>query len=264
MKKQETVFYDDDFYSDRNKETEYSSKAILCIIKEFFGSIGSVADFGGVGTFLKTAHGVFGINWDHIALFEGDYIKTQWLQVPYSCYNPVNLEERIMTDRKYDLCICLEVAEHLSEKRANSFVADLCEISDLILFSAAVKGQGGIHHVNEQELKYWIDKFSILNYRAFDIIRPRIQYDEKILWWYRQNCIVFININSIFYNDIMKKAMWQEPLNFVSYDMFRDKSKIMDTFGKTLTFRVLYKIYRTLVNLKECFPVEFKTVAKSC
>ena len=61
--------------------------------------------------------------------------------------------------RRFDLVNCLEVAEHLDASRADSFVDDLCALGDVVVFSAAIPGQGGTHHVNEQFQSYWQERF---------------------------------------------------------------------------------------------------------
>ena len=43
---------------------------------------------------------------------------------------------------------------------ADVFVDSLCRHGELIIFSAAVPGQGGERHVNEQPLEYWREKFA--------------------------------------------------------------------------------------------------------
>lgn len=62
---------------------------------------------------------------------------------------------------KYDLGICLEVAEHLQAEFADNLVFNVANSSDLILWSAAKPGQGGLHHYNCQEMQYWLDKFAV-------------------------------------------------------------------------------------------------------
>lgn len=47
---------------------------------------------------------------------------------------------------KFDLCLCLEVAEHLRPNRAEGLVKMLCNLSDRVLFSAAIPYQGGKGH----------------------------------------------------------------------------------------------------------------------
>ena len=86
-----------------------------------------------------------------------------------------DLENNIQIESKFDLAITLEVAEHLSEIRADSFIDDLCALSDLILFSAAIPDQGGRHHINEQWQSYWEPKrFKQRGYHVYDIVRWKI------------------------------------------------------------------------------------------
>jgi len=91
----------------------------------------------------------------------------------------------------FDLCMSLEVAEHIDPPNANAFVAFLTSLSDAVLFSAAIPGQGGTGHVNEQQLSYWAAKFMALGYSIFDVVRPRIWDNETVRWNYRQNMVLF-------------------------------------------------------------------------
>lgn len=60
---------------------------------------------------------------------------------------------------KTDLCMSLEVAEHIEPEYADQYIDNLCTLSDRILLTAAPPDQGGHHHVNCQPKTYWIDKF---------------------------------------------------------------------------------------------------------
>lgn len=64
-------------------------------------------------------------------------------------FRAVDLEQLTTLEGTYSLCIFLEVAEHLSKSRANPFVDMLCDVSDVILFSASVPNQGGTYHTNK-------------------------------------------------------------------------------------------------------------------
>jgi SAM-dependent methyltransferase len=64
----------------------------------------------------------------------------------------------------FDLCLCLEVAEHLPENRAGAFVRLLTRVAPTVVFSAAVPGQGGHGHINCQPKQYWEQKFGEHNY----------------------------------------------------------------------------------------------------
>jgi len=59
------------------------------------------------------------------------------------------------------------------------------------LFSAAVPGQGGTEHVNEQWPEYWHDKFANYGFLKLDIIRKEIWLNPSVKYWYRQNTFVY-------------------------------------------------------------------------
>jgi SAM-dependent methyltransferase len=61
--------------------------------------------------------------------------------------------------RDWDLVVCLEVAEHLPPWHGRRLVRFLSDC-DAVLFSAAQPGQGGVWHVNEQPLAYWLRRFA--------------------------------------------------------------------------------------------------------
>ena len=85
-----------------------------------------------------------------------------------------DLSQRITIDSKYDLACCLEVAEHLPPERAGSFVEDLTKLAPVVLFSAAIPGQGGDNHVNEMWQHHWARLFAKNGFRAVDYVRPMI------------------------------------------------------------------------------------------
>lgn len=62
-------------------------------------------------------------------------------------------------DTDFDLAICTEVGEHLPEASAAGLVRFVTSLSDLVVWSAAIPGQGGEVHVNEQPTGYWASLF---------------------------------------------------------------------------------------------------------
>ena len=64
-------------------------------------------------------------------------------------------------------------------------------MSDLVLFSAAIPGQGGTNHVNEQWPEYWAAMFANNSFVCFDVLRPCLWSREKCKWWYIQNALLF-------------------------------------------------------------------------
>jgi hypothetical protein len=83
------------------------------------------------------------------------------------------------------------VAEHLPAASAATFVSSLCRHGDAVLFSAAIPGQGGSYHVNEQWPSYWANLFRSEGYDCFDVLRHTLWRDASVEWWYRQNLLIF-------------------------------------------------------------------------
>jgi hypothetical protein len=90
------------------------------------------------------------------------------------------------------LVLCLEVAEHLPEHLADQFVAGLTRLGLPVVFSAAIPGQGGHGHLNEQWPSYWVHKFETeRGYLCSDELRWMFWTNENIEPWYRQNMLIF-------------------------------------------------------------------------
>ncbi len=60
----------------------------------------------------------------------------------------------------WDLCISIEVAEHIEPEFADAFVANLCSFAPRILITAAGAGDRGVGHFNLQPSAYWVEKFA--------------------------------------------------------------------------------------------------------
>lgn len=95
-----------------------------------------------------------------------------------------------LTASRWDLAVCLEVAEHLAPQHADSLIKRLCTAAPVVLFSAAIPGQGGVGHLNEQWPGYWVEKFDANGYACSGALRWQIWDDDRVENWYRQNLIV--------------------------------------------------------------------------
>ena len=185
--------YDRNFYINRHEKTQTAANDVLSILFRVM-AIRSVIDVGcGVGTWLNSAHK---LGAKTIVGIEGDWLEKKFSVVDREFVKTQDLENRIQIESKFDLAITLEVAEHLSERRADSFIDDLCALSDLILFSAAIPNQGGKNHVNEQWQSYWAQRFEQRGYHVYDLVRWRIWSRSDIATWYRQNTIVYCRADS--------------------------------------------------------------------
>lgn len=124
---------------------------------------------------------------------DGPYVETASLRVAPDEFLATDLAVPFDLRRRFDVVQCLEVAEHLPATSADTLVASIVRHGDVVLFSAAPPGQGGEHHVNEQPLGYWIERFASHGYHAFDCVRPAIQGVTEIEPWYRYNTILLAN-----------------------------------------------------------------------
>jgi hypothetical protein len=170
--------YSQGFYNDRHERTIHSANAVLSIVLEHIPAIESAVDIGcGVGTWLSVLREK-GVN--HIQGIDGHWVDKELLVIPRNNFSQVDLSKVVVTlPRRYGLAISLEVAEHLLPERAAEFVTSLTDLSDFVLFSAAIPFQGGSGHVNEQWPDYWAELFSTLNYVAFDLIRPKKNLERQ-------------------------------------------------------------------------------------
>jgi SAM-dependent methyltransferase len=108
-----------------------------------------------------------------------------------------DLNDKFIIDKKFDLCISLEVAEHLNESSASDFIDSLTSLSNSVIFSAAFPDQTGQGHINEQWPNYWIAKFEERGFKVFDFIRPAIWNEETVRPWYKQNMFFFTKQNFV-------------------------------------------------------------------
>jgi SAM-dependent methyltransferase len=179
--------YDSDFYRFLASFATRSAEHVVPLLNGLV-PISSVADFGcGRGAWLsvwqKAGAAVIGI--------DGPYVGSEDLMIPPDRFCAADLSQPIHMGRRFDLVQSLEVAEHLPSDRAAGFIRTLTDHSSLVMFSAAVPGQGGEHHLNEQPLEYWRDRFRAQGYVAIDCVRPQLAMNLQVQNWYRYNLIVY-------------------------------------------------------------------------
>jgi SAM-dependent methyltransferase len=176
------------FYAETRAGASRSAEAIVPLVLSC-NRVHSVVDVGcGTGAWLASfrANGV-----RDVLGIDGDWVQAAQLCIPQEQFVRRDLTRPLAVERRFDLAMCLEVAEHLPATRAAGLVCDLTRLAPCVLFSAAVPGQGGTNHVNEQPLSYWSEHFARHGFAPSDLIRPLIWADERVEWWYRQNIVFF-------------------------------------------------------------------------
>ena len=180
--------YDQRFFDYVNAGAERSARKILPLLAPL--EVRSVLDVGsGQGAWLSVWKEL-GV--DDVAGLDGDYVDRDRLKIPAGQFVAADLGAQFDLRRQFDLVQCLEVAEHLPKASAGSLVESLTRHSDIVLFSAAAKGQGGEDHINEQSYDYWRELFAKHDFVVLDYIRPIILHEQSIEPWYKYNSFVYV------------------------------------------------------------------------
>ena len=192
--------YDEKFYNDQKGGSLRSAREVLSYIYSLIKPK-SVIDIGcGLGTWLS-AFKELGV--EEITGMDGNWVNKNNLYIDKDNFIEMDLENPVPINRKFDLAMSLEVAEHLKKSSAEKFVNYLTSLSSTILFSAAIPNQGGTNHINEQNPEYWIELFKKNNFNVIDCIRGQIWENTNIEIHYRQNMFLFVKEEN--YNQIQKK-----------------------------------------------------------
>lgn len=167
----------------RNTHTLEGAKRALSIIFRS-GVPASLLDVGaGTGTWLRAA---FDLGITDCLGIDGIMADEQ-LHVPKETIRIFDLRQSFDLGRRYDVAISLEVAEHLPASSAETLINSIVRHSDKILFSAAIPGQAGDHHINCQWPDYWQALFNKRGFFCDDSARWAIWDDPLVEPWYRQN-----------------------------------------------------------------------------
>lgn len=193
MTSKSNKYYEPEYYSRHVDASFRSAKVVLALLYEIYQPK-SIVDYGcGIGTWLAVAESFGTVK---LTGFDGDWVSRQKLSSKNIDLKAVDLENITGFVDKHDLCIALEVAEHIDSNKAHVFINRLCESSDVVLFSAAIPQQAGTYHINEQWQSYWKKLFEDHNYKCYDLFRGKIWENVDVSWWYRQNIFLYVNKTS--------------------------------------------------------------------
>lgn len=173
---------------DEMSESHRSAEKVVPVILSVTGPVRSVVDLGGGdGGWLRVfqQNGV-----EEILLIDCPEVASH-LVIDKRYLQPCDLSSDLPTPRRFDLAVCLECAEHLPAHRAEPLVEWLTRSADIVVFSAAIPGQGGKGHIHLKFPDFWEGLFSRHGFQKHDVLRSRIVTDRSIAYWYRQNIFVF-------------------------------------------------------------------------
>jgi hypothetical protein len=136
-----------------------------------------------------------------------------------------DLSREFRLELQADLVICLEAVEHLPPSAARGFVKSLVSLGPLILFSAAIPGQGGFCHVNEQWPEYWARLFAEYGFEAVDCIRRQVWDDPAVCFWHGQNMLLFAHECYLAAHPDLRKLGTSSPLALVHPELYLMKRR---------------------------------------
>jgi SAM-dependent methyltransferase len=187
-----TTPYCSSFFDEIREGSRQSARVVVPLILELCrpNEIRRVADVGcGTGGWLH----VFAENGASVAGFDGDYVDLEKLEISADCFTIIDLNRPEPLGETYDLVTCLEVGEHLPDEVSVDLVKTLTDAAPVVVFSAAVPGQGGTHHINEQWPVYWAEHFAARGYVGIDCLRHKLLGNPEVEWWYQQNLVIYVN-----------------------------------------------------------------------
>lgn len=239
-------YYNKKYYQSISTNATRSATEIVPIILNYI-TPKSVIDVGcGIGAWL-TIWKKYGV--EDVMGIDGSYIDLSQLMIDKNSFLAANLEEELKLVKKYDLVTSLEVAEHIHPNKAEVYIKSLCQLGDIILFSAAIPGQGGVNHINEQYPSYWAALFKKMGFTSYDCIREIIWENNKIDVCYRQNILFFVRDKADF-RSIKSNPTDSFPKNIVHPELFGEIVWISKSYKKILhnPFRIILYWIKKLIN----------------
>lgn len=216
----------------------------------------SVVDVGcGTGTFLKVFKDC-GVS--KVLGIDGSWVKPDQLHINENEFIEADLEKPVRLEEKFDLVLCLEVAEHLSPNSADIIVESLVSLGKVIVFSAAITLQGGQNHINEQPISYWQAIFNKHDYHFYDVFRKEFWNNKQVDWWYKQNMFLVMHKSAIAAPSFEDKKVDDEVLLQIHPDLLAlhiiQKKNALEKveFYKNRVSRIkagdeVWKLYRSII-----------------
>ena len=185
--------YNTDFYNDHQKYR---------VLYDFIGDIiyvtfepKSVIDLGcGAGFLLERLRSqgvskIYGIDGSKDA-------TNSWPEHMQDVLEVKNLMD-FKPQERYDVAVCMEVAEHIPKDKSLKLVTKVTESSKkFIWWTAAPPGQGGTGHINCQDMCYWIRLFEQCGFTpvwdlTYKIKMELLRVKEIQAYpWFRDNCLI--------------------------------------------------------------------------
>lgn len=181
--------YDEAFYDEQWRGSLASARVLLGHVAAHLRPA-SVVDIGcGCGAWLAA--------WAELGAttlvgIDGPWNVQDRMVHPAIRFRQADLEQPLTGDERFDLAMSIEVVEHLSPAAGEAVVESLTRLADVVVFSAAFSGQGGVNHIHERYHSHWGGLFRARGFRVYDLFRPRVWADERVMPWHRANVFLYL------------------------------------------------------------------------
>jgi SAM-dependent methyltransferase len=186
---QRTVLYDWDYFAEGIFDTNYEAIA-LAIVETYRPQ--SVLDAGCGPGKLSRAMARLGVRVMAVDGYSAPDFGDSGVRFHRVDLNDAGALTAALRGETFDLAICVEVAEHLSPTSGSPLVDELSRAAPVIVFSAAVPGQGGQGHIHLRPRDYWHREFATRGYLCADRIRGRLRVESGVAPWYVYNVIDYV------------------------------------------------------------------------
>ena len=184
--------YNGEWYATQKWQHPWIQKMMGWLAGEF-GPFESSLDLGAGDTYYSTVLAEMGAEATAIEVSEDvfSFVAEGVNGIVHDLRRPLDL------GRKFDLVVCLEVAEHIPEESADVLCDTIAKhCGGILIFTAALPGQGGHGHCNLQPFEYWQDRLEKRGLRLYpqssDQIRQAwLNILGKELPWLTKNVVIF-------------------------------------------------------------------------
>jgi SAM-dependent methyltransferase len=239
--------YDALFFNYIEEGAIRSARVIVPILLDALGCR-SVLDVGcGAGAWLSVYRDL-GV--DDVMGVDGEYVDRDRLLVAPDRFRPTDVSQPFDLGRRFDLVQCLEVGEHLPTQTSRALVANLTRHASRVLFSAAIPGQGGEHHINEQTYEFWRALFAERGFAPYDYVRPRIQRNAGVERWYAYNTILYVQEDtaSTLPEQVQRARIPDAtPIPSVAPALFRLRTALFRPFPVSMVSRIAVLKHRVVL-----------------
>ena len=167
-------FYQEDYFREDHVDSQVVTnyvEAVLTYGRMLLGrNVRSVLEIGAGGGWFARGFLDQGITVLAVEGSRAGVNKARQRGVPEHAVMRHDLRQPLDLDRKFDMVLCTEVAEHIECPFSSQLIANLTRHSDVIWFSFESPGtnEAHYHHCNEQPEKFWRNLF---RFYGFDMIR---------------------------------------------------------------------------------------------